>query len=276
MLVVISIALMAFDYQQPKARYLHYALDVLITPIQYIINFPIRLLDAATNGISTQRKLLNENADLRAQQFLLQAQVQKLLSLEQENAQLRALLESSPKMSERMLVGQVLAIPPDRFTQEVIVDQGQKAGIYIGQPVFDALGVMGQVIQVGLLTSRVLLLSDSRSALPVYNTRNDILAIAAGSGKNRLNLLYIPQTADVKVGDLFMTSGLDLRYPRGYPVGVVIEVKHNPGEPFSAITLQPNAHLDRSHQVLLIWPVNAEGIAEAQASLASTPQGTPP
>jgi len=153
------------------------------------------------------------------------------------------------------MVASLLYVSSALFSQQVILDKGSSDGIYVGQPVLDAYGVMGQVISVGHGTSRVLLISDRQSAIPVQNNRSGLRAIVRGNGyAGNLNVLYVPDTADFKVGDLLITSGLGQRYPANYPLGTVTEVKHAPSERFAKITVTPKAHINRSNQVLLVWP----------------------
>src|SRR5262249_30056895 len=139
----------------------------------------------------------------------------------QENAQLRELLKSTPQVEGRVSVAQLLAVDLDPNLQQVIVDKGANQGIFIGQPVLDAFGVMGQVVHADPITSRVMLITDRKSAIPVQDARNSIRAIAMGmGGVGKLALINVPETSDIQVGDLFVCSGLDMRYPVGYPVGV--------------------------------------------------------
>src|SRR5262249_27030613 len=155
----------------------------------------------------------------------------------------------------RLLVGQILDAALDPLNQEMVLDKGTDDGIFVGQPVLDAYGVMGQVIDTTAKTSRVLLISDGRSALPVQNNRNGMRAIVAGTGyANSLSLLHMPNTADVKVGDYLVTSGLGGRFPFGYPVGQIISIKKTSAERFALIEVRPAAHLDRSRMVVLVWP----------------------
>ena len=126
------------------------------------------------------------------------------------------------------------------FINQIVLDKGSRDGVHIGQPVLDANGVMGQVIQVGPLTSRVLLVNDPHSGVAVQNARNGVRAIAGGdSYSGKLRLVYVSKTADIKVGDTFITSGLGDRYPEGYPVGNVVTVVKDPTHQFATIYLQP-------------------------------------
>jgi len=134
------------------------------------------------------------------------------------------------------------------------VNKGELDGVYKGQPVLDAQGLMGQVIEVLPYTSRVILIADSNHAIPVQVNRNGVRAIAVGSGQlNELVLIYVPDTADIKAGDMLVSSGLGNRFPQGYPVGVIKSVEHDPGEPFAIVSAEPSAYLDRSRHLLLVF-----------------------
>jgi rod shape-determining protein MreC len=206
-------------------------------------------------NISGQHNLAVENAQLRTEQLMLRAKLQRLTALRAENDQLRALLSSSSKVGGKVLVAELMAVDLAPFTRQVVLNKGKRDNVTVGQAVLDAYGVMGQVIEVDRSSSRVLLISDSRSAVPVQSTRTGSRAIAVGQGvSNGLQLMFVPDTADFQVGDSLETSGLGKRFPMSYPVGIVSEVNHKAGERFSAITVYPSAHLDSSRQVLLVWP----------------------
>lgn len=255
LLVTIAIVLMLFDHRSPTFHQFRNKLAVAIVPIQMLVNEPIRMVHTAITTITMQHDLLAQNEELKAKQLLLQARLQKLLVLQQENAQLKKLLQSTSHITGKVKVAQLMAVDLDPSLQQIVLDDGKDAQVYVGQPVLDAYGVMGQVIDIAPLTSKVLLITDTRSAVPVQDYRNGIRAVAVGTGVyGRLTLIHIPDTADIKVGDLFVTSGLGLHYPVGYPVGVVDQVVHAPGKHFATVTLQPSAHLDQTQRVLLVWP----------------------
>ena len=256
LLVLITIVIITFDHRTVYFVKLRAILSTVVAPLQYIVDWPIDFVDWLDSSFTTHQILVAENASLRVQQLLLKAQLQKLLALEKENNQLRALLTSSPHVSNnRILVAQVLAVSAAPFLHQIVLDRGSKNGVYLGQPVLDALGVMGQVVQVSYSTSRVMLLSDSRSAIPIEVSRNGIRGIVTGGGvSGRLALAHIPVTTDIQVGDKLVSSGLGLRYPIGYPVGTVVKITDNVAQSFMDIEVQPSALFDRSRLVLLIWP----------------------
>lgn len=230
-------------------------LAMIVWPIQRLVDAPIRAIEWLNQTVTSQEDLLAENATLRAHQLLLQARLQKLLTLEKENAELQNLLQTHHHLGGQAMVGQLLAVDLDPNLNQVVVDKGSRHGVFVGQPVVDAYGVMGQIIDVGPFQSTILLITDPRSAVPVEDYRNGIRAIATGTGDpGYLKLIHVPDTTDIREGDLMVVSNLGVRFPVGYPVGKVLVVAHIPGERFARIIISPVAHLDRSLQVLLLWP----------------------
>lgn len=230
------------------------ALTFPIAPIQYMISWPTQVIDNLKIVISTHDDLVNQNLKLKSEQLLLHSQLQRLIAIESENNYLKSLMKSSRQLKSKTLIGELLAVDSEPYIRQVILDKGSRDGVYIGQPVLDASGVMGQVTQVGLVTSRVILINDPHSGVAVQNARNGMRTVGMGDGyTGKIRLMYVPKTADIRKGDLFITSGLGDQYPEGYPVGTVISIANDPAKQFAEVYLQPNAHLDSSRQVLLVW-----------------------
>lgn len=260
---------MFLDHHSPNFHYYRNKISVVVLPLQLFVDVPIRTTHWFITSMAEQKNLVEDNAKLRARELLLEAKLQRLMILEKENTQLRELLQSTPQIAGKVLVAQLLAVDLDPSFHQVIVDKGARNHIQVGQPVLDAYGVLGQIINVEDLTSKVLLITDNRSAIPVQDYRNGIRAIAVGLGRSDLiAVINIPDTADIRKGDLFVTSGLGLRFPSGYPVGVVSELDHSPGDRFAKILLTPASHLDQTQQVLLVWPDKAELQQEVRNLLA--------
>jgi rod shape-determining protein MreC len=255
-LATIFLILIICDYRGSQLKPLRAQLSFIVAPIQYLADWPTRFIDALKINVTSREALLASNKTLRAKQLVLESQLQQMHALEQENQQLRALLNAVPRTnSQHFVAAQLLAITSDLSTQQMVLDKGSNDGVYLGQAVIDADGIMGQVVEVNPVTSRVLLISDPRSGVPIQNSRNGWRGIVAGKASlEELSLLHVPQTADVKVGDLLISSGLGQRYPAGYPVGRVKAIVHYSGEHFTTVSVTPSAHLNSSTQVLLIWP----------------------
>lgn len=251
--MVISLVLLFTNSRWNYFNRVRSVISVVVSPVQYLVDGPIRFVDWIGDYFTLQHRLIADNTAMHTQNLLLQAKVQKILALEKENQQLRRLLSSSSKINSKVLVAQILSVNANRFDPQVILDKGSNSNVKVGQPVLDAYGVMGQVIETDPTSSRVLLITSTRSAVPVEDSRSGIRAVAAGDGySGDLNLLYVTDTADVKAGDVLITSGLGLKFPQGYPVGVVTKVEHVAGQQFATITVDPSAHLERSRQVLLV------------------------
>ncbi|GAB4391224.1 MAG: rod shape-determining protein MreC [Gammaproteobacteria bacterium] len=246
---------MVFDHRNHNTQDIRKVLSIVVAPIQYMVDMPMRAIDWLQTSLTSKQALILENAHLHAQQTLLKAKVQQLLALEKENNYLRALLKSSPRAGGDVVVAQLLAVDSDPFVQQIVLDKGTQDNIYVGQPVLDANGVMGQIIQVGPLTSHVLLITDTRSAVPVVVNRNGVRAIAVGTGSlGVMALQNVSKTTDIRQGDVLLTSGLGQRFPPGYPVGIISKINKNAGDHFATVEVKPSAHLDRSRLVLLVWP----------------------
>lgn len=268
--IALSVALMVADQRYHHLDSVREVLSGAIAPLRYAVDLPAQAVDWAATGLSTRSQLIEKVDNLERINLRLRARQQRFETLRSENARLRALLESSAKREDRVLVSELLSVDLDPYRQQVVINHGSQAGAYRGQPVIDANGVMGQLIEVGPMTSTALLISDPNHALPVQINRNGLRTIASGTGEpDRLELLYIPNSADVRVGDLVVTSGLGGTFPANYPVATVDVVERRPGEPFAHVEARPLAKLDRSREVLLVWPDNGRGSAEQASTAAS-------
>lgn len=263
---------MFIDHRTQLLQPVRYSLSVFALPIQYIADIPPSLGHWSQSGIRARESLEQDNRRLQSEVLLLQRRVQKLAALVAENTRLKELMNSSNMVDDQVIVAEIIGVDPDPFRHEVIIDKGTLDKAYPGQAVLDADGLMGQVIEAGPLSSRALLISDASHGVPVHVARNGVRAIAVGSGNlDELKLIHVPDTADIQVGDLLVTSGLGGRFPIGYPVGKVTEVEHDPGKPFAIVNAVPSAQLDRSRHILLVYqqqPVNRQ--APASASEAPT------
>lgn len=269
--VLVSLILMTIDHRQYHLDGFRAGLSGLVYPVQYVVNLPTVWKQLLNDGLAGRKTLAKDNSELIQQNLLLKARLQKFSALQVENVRLRQLLQSSRKLGERMLVAELLAVDMDPFRHKVTLNKGSHGGVVAGQPLLDSTGVMGQVVHVGPFTSTALLITDPSHALPVQINRNGLRGIAIGTGSfNRLELPYLSKNADVRVGDLLITSGLGGGFPADYPVAKVISVERDPSQPFAKVSALPTARLERSREVLLVWP------AQAKPALSKQPQTTVP
>ncbi|MDO6775473.1 rod shape-determining protein MreC [Shewanella sp. 3_MG-2023] len=250
--IILSVVLLiANDRLEP----LRQSISSVLSPLQYLANVPGVMLDWSADSIATRNMLAIQNKELMRQQLLMSERLQRFEHLRQENERLRALLGSPVHMDSRKVVAEVMEVASDPFRHYVVLNHGARTGVFVGQSVVDAKGVVGQVVEVSELTSRVLLLTDTTHGIPVRITRNDVRAVAQGTGDiDEIELRHVAKSTDVQVGDLLVTSGLGKRFPEGYPVARVMNISRDAGQSYSIISAQPLAALDRIRYVLLIWP----------------------
>ena len=257
-LVVVAVASVALMMVDHRAKHLEAARSVLATivyPLQVAVDLPIQAGNWMAEQLASRESLIEENARLKRRQLLLDSKVEKFAELEAENRRLRNLLDSSAKVGERVLVAELLSVDMDPFARRIVLNKGTRDGVEPGQSLIDSNGVMGQIVHVAPFSSSALLITDPSHALPVQIHRNGLRAIAVGTGSvNLLELLHIPNNADVRIGDELVTSGLGGRFPSGYPVGRVVNIERNRGRPFATVMVQPSARLERNREVLLVWP----------------------
>jgi len=253
--LLICFSAMLADYHDHCMRPVRRAMSALMAPLQFAVDYPGRIIGWSHSLMSSKKMLIDENLQLRYQQTVLESQLQKFLALRNENVELKALLSASSSDKYHTMAAQILAVDTSGARQIVIISKGSRDGVELGQAVVDAKGVMGQVIDVGIMTSTVLLISDAKCAVPVLNQRTGERAILVGTNNiGRLSLVNLPTTSMVAAGDLLVSSGLGGHYPEGYPVGFVESVQPIPGDDFIRIMVSPVAWLSRSRLVLLISP----------------------
>ncbi|MBU2675524.1 MAG: rod shape-determining protein MreC [Gammaproteobacteria bacterium] len=265
-LIIVSIALMYLDHRENHLDAVRKGIDVAVYPVRLAVDAPLRFWSWLGESTTSRANLELENNRLKSERLLTNARLQRLTALEAENARLRALLDARARVRDEVRVAEIMAVDANPYEHNLIIDIGSRDGVYDGQAIVSADGVVGQVIRTGLMTSQAVLISDTDHALPVEVNRNGLRTIAVGTGEiDRLDLPFLPNNADIRAGDLLVTSGLGGAFPAGYPVAVVDSVTRIPQESFADVTAKPAAALDQVREIMLIWsaaPTAGEGVAE--------------
>lgn len=252
--VLLSAVLIFLDLQFRQVDTLRQSLSYLISPIQGLVSMPRNIMQWSSETFAERNELLDSNRALRSQLIVLQQKAQQLAVLEAENDRLRRLLNATARLESSFLSAELISVDPDPFSIQVIINRGAQDGVFVGQSVVDADGLFGLVVQVNSLTARVALIADVNLAVPVYVNRNGMRSVVVGTGNlTSLEMEYVPDTADIRIGDTLVTSGLAGRFPPGYPVAEVIAVEHDPGEPFARVRAEPLAQLGQSRTLLLVF-----------------------
>jgi rod shape-determining protein MreC len=254
LLAVVCIALMLLDHRDQHLVRVRQALDVVVYPVRIAVDLPSRTWYSLRDTFATRDALIAENQQFRRERLETESRLQKLEVLERENARLRELLDSTARVGSRVLVAEILSVDPRPYRQRFWLNRGLVDGVYVGQALIDAQGVVGQVERVGPLTSEAVLITDADHTIPVSVNRSSVRTIAYGTGdSSQLRLPHLTNNADIVVGDLLISSGLGGVFPPGYPVGRVLEVTLRPDQGFAEVIAEPMSALDRDREVLLVW-----------------------
>ena len=245
---------MAVDSYTTWLRPLYKISDNVVRPLYWITNIPAGIKDWGETSVISRSVLEQDNLRLRQESLIHLGPLQRMSELAAENVRLRQLLNATELLMDSVLVTEVIGVSPSPQGHTVTIDRGRDNGVYVGQPLLDAEGLMGQITTVYSGHSIALLITDSTHALPVQVLRNGVRSIAEGvSDFNRMTLRFVSPTADIIEGDQLVSSGLGGRFPVGYPVGVVTSIKQKPGAIFVDVEVDPAAQLDRSRHLLLVF-----------------------
>lgn len=275
LLAGLSILLLIIDHRDNHLDAARKAIGAAVYPLRVLVDAPVSAWQWANETTASRNDLRLENSRLNAERLLTQARLQRYSALEAENARLRTMLEATARVREQVRVAEILSVSSDPFRHLLVVDRGTRDNVYDGQAVIDADGVIGQIIEAGVLSSQTMLISDPGHDLPVEVNRNGLRTIARGTGEyDRLDLPFLPNNADIEPGDLLVTSGRGGAFPAGYPVAVVESVTRIPQEPFAAVTATPSAALNQVREIMLIWSsADEESGDQAAAALAEDSEG---
>src|SRR5579863_6039711 len=244
-------------YLDQRAHYLErvrYVLQGAAYPIQVAVNSPPTAWRWLRESFQTREQLRVENARLRERQRDLELLAMRYDALAHENGELRGLREALPAVAERWLPAEIVNVQLNSLRQRLLIDRGATNGVFKGQAVLDDRGLIGQTTHVGPWSAEVILITDPEHAVPVRIERTGLRTIAVGAGDTTsLALPYLPGNADIKSGDLLVTSGLGGVFPEGYPVARVTEVHRDAVQPLAQVRAAPLAHIDSDSEVMLVW-----------------------
>ena len=276
-LAIASIALMVADQRYDQIAVIRTWITAAVYPVQEAVDLPFRFWDWLSGSVADRSRLRRENLELTARLRLANLQLQRFALLEDENRRLRDMREKTQGVAERVLVASILNVDLDPFRHRVLLDKGAVDGVFKGQAVLDGDGIFGQVTKVNAATSEVILISDAEHAIPVQSNRSGVRTIAVGLGDStKLSLPFVTVEADIKEGDLLLSTGMGGVFPPGYPVAQVSKVRRAASATFALVEARPTAKLDRDREVLLVWFKPPVFEPEKPAAPAATPAAQPP
>lgn len=279
--LALSIALIVLDHRGGWLAQIRARSELIVQPLWWLAGLPGRIGDSVQDDALTRGRLASENKVLRNALLISGARLARLQTAAAENARLRGLLGAAQRGGLDVQLAPILDIDLDPTRQRLVLDAGSRDGVQLGQSVIDAGGLLGQIIVLMPSTSMVLLLTDPDHAVPVVVARTGVRLVAYGQGRSdQLQLLDIPFSSDVKVGDSIVTSGLGGRFPSGFAVGTVTRLEPDDSRAFLVGSVRPAAQLDRGRDVLLlrqtraIAPAGSGTNPAAQAGGQATPAAT--
>lgn len=254
MYLAAALILMVSDHRAGFLDRTRAAARLLAEPLYWVASSPVRFARDFREGFVARRELADEAQRLSSELLVANARLRRLASVQQENRRLRDLLDASRERRLSVQLASLVDVDLDPFRHRVMLDAGESAGVRTGLAIIDAAGVMGQVIEVSPLSSTAMLISDPSHAIPVQVVRSGVRTVAYGTGDtSTLRLPNLPPSADVRVDDVLVTSGLGGTFPAGFPVGRIREIAPDQTRMFLVAEAEPAAALSRSGEVLLVW-----------------------
>ncbi|GAA0318257.1 hypothetical protein GCM10009129_14740 [Psychrobacter aestuarii] len=230
----------------------------LLSPIQRLATLPKDAHHWSQSMSQSHESLRRDNAQLRAQLISTEAKLQQQNQILSDNIQLKALLGIQQPPTARLQIATVIGTNPNAQTPILLLDKGRSAHVRVGQSVIDASGLLGQIIHTTDTTSKLLLLTARDQAVAVHVARTGQRAIVTGTGMpDTLALSYMLKSADIRVGDTLISSGLGGRMAAGYRVGRVSHITRDASARFLQIEVTPAAAMDSGHYALIVQPLLA-------------------
>ena len=195
-----------------------------------------------------------ERSELASRIKALEAQNSRLIEFESENGRLRTLLNFQEETGLSGVAATVIGRDPSNWIRTITIDRGELDGVRPGLPVVDGHAIVGQTTVVSERSAKVLLLTDSRSAIDAIVQSSRSPGIIEGTSFDLLRLRYVLREHEVKVGDRVVASGLDGVYPKGALIGVVTAVSSKPDNIFHAVDVQPSVDVSRMENLLVVIP----------------------
>ncbi|WP_457330054.1 rod shape-determining protein MreC [Rhizobacter sp. P5_C2] len=255
----LALFLMVADTRFRLTQPVRAVLATALNPVERALRAPVDVVSAAGDYAMGLQGALSAEARARRELAEQAARSARVELLEQENLRLRALLELRPGLSVRSQTAEVLYDAPDPYSRKVIIDRGTQQGIAVASPVINEAGVLGQVTRAFPYSAEVTLLTDKDAAIPVLNLRTQVRSAAFGNSAGAgLELRFMAGNADVQVGDVLATSGVDGVYPSGIPVAKVVSVDRRVDTGFARIALAPIAQPDAVRHVLVLEPLGVQ------------------
>ena len=252
-LVLVSLGLMMIDHRSDTLQTARSWASLLAVPFHMVSELPGGIAKTVRSYYPDDA-MFRELESLREKQLKLESHLQRYDALVAENSRLSRLLAAARRSEDQVILASIVNAGLDPFSHRIIINRGAESGVFVGQPVIAPDGVIGQVSEVNLNQSIVTLITDRSHGVPVQIQRNGLRTIIQGMGEtDRVGVPYLPRLADIRKGDILVTSGMGGRFPAGYKVAEVEEIITDANEAFLRINATTTARINFVKQVLLVW-----------------------
>lgn len=226
---------------------------VVIKPVQVSVSGFIRLFEVGGKRVRSRASLARENAELRAEVKRLNMEVARLREDAGEVKRLRAAVGFKQAYPEKLMAARIISRAPSEWFVTGTIDRGRKSGVEAGQAVITPRGLVGQVAEASPTSSQINALTHNQSGVGAMVQRTRAIGICKGQADSRqLHLTYLAKDADVKVGDIVVTSGQGGIVPKGLPIGRVTGVHLESGGFMKSATVRPSVHFDQTEEVFVV------------------------
>ena len=261
-LAILSLGLILVDHRSEALKPVRSVVSILTMPFHALINLPGNAV-VRIRSYYPDDSVYQELETLREKQLKLESHLQRYDALVAENDRLSRLLAAARRSDDQVILASIINAGLDPFTHRIIINRGAESGVFTGQPVIAPDGVIGQVSEVDLNQSIVTLITDRSHGIPVQVQRNGLRTIVQGQGEaDQVGVPYLPRLADIRKGDILVTSGMGGRFPAGYKVAEVVEIITDANEAFLSINALTTARIDFVKQVLLVWDSDRLAVSE--------------
>ena len=255
LLLSLSVSTIILDYKYNQADYVRsFINDIIIYPLYNLSSLPRSMIISFMQEYQDIDMLEKEINELKSENMSLKIKLQEFDALKEENERLLAIEKKSLESTKKQKIAKVLNNSASPTRKIAIIDKGQNDGLYKGQNVIGVNGLIGQIIELNMMSSKIILINDISHNVPGNVSRTGEKVIVAGSDNDsNLMIQFTPIDTDIKVGDIVTTSGVAGRFKSNIPIGKVISVTKDPEKKFSDINIKAFENLDNLSDVILIW-----------------------
>ena len=251
-LISLSITCIIIDLKNPSVNYTRTIVnDFIVSPIQYIVKTPSNFFNSVLKETESIAQLESKIERLEKDNKSMKMNLQRIDILEDEVARLRSIKTEMSKKFENIQIAKVIQGDVIPNKESIKINIGSNDNVIIGQTVMGTNGLIGQIVEVALYSSKVLLITDVNSNIPAVITRTGKQVIIKGRSQDNLLEISFTDDTDIKSGDLIVTSGQAGRFIASLKIGRIVRIEMNEGERFAEVVVEPSEYIENISEVIV-------------------------